>query len=77
MPRAALYKGAQGCLALGYLSEHFRIALQVGKPCLCSHAADVNMAVHVRKYCSAQIAQCRHREAAYDLTWLLCRLQWQ
>ena len=43
MPRAALYRGKQGCLALGYLGEHFRIAFQVGRPHLISPVLD---AVH-------------------------------
>ena len=41
MPRAALYRGKQGCLALGYLGEHFRIAFQVGEPRLFSSISDV------------------------------------
>ena len=29
MPKRVLYRGTQGCLALGYRSEHFRLAAQV------------------------------------------------
>ena len=73
MPRAALYRGKQGCLALGYLSEHFRIAFQVCKPCLAFRVSDAILDVHFSKH-HVQYSRIAGAESPHsELMWFLCR----
>ena len=56
MPRAALYRGKKGCLVLGYLGEHFRIALQVSRPCLILLVRVMCISINLVRLCNADDA---------------------
>ena len=56
MPRAALYRGKKGCLVFGYLSEHFRIALQVSRPYLILLVRVMSVSANLVRHCNADDA---------------------